>query len=81
LENEGEIHVDAILLAAGRRPNVEALLLHLASYAMHFGATVDDLPTLHHYHPTLAEMIPSLAQRVVAELDGERGHLLAQAPG
>ncbi len=46
------------------------LLIHLASYAMHFGATVEDLLALHHYHPTLAEMIPSLAQRAVSELDG-----------
>jgi dihydrolipoamide dehydrogenase len=44
------------------------LLVHLVSYAMHFGATVDDLLALHHYHPTLAEMIPSLAQKVVTEL-------------
>jgi dihydrolipoamide dehydrogenase len=46
------------------------VLIHLASYAMHFGATVDDLVTLHHYHPTLAEMIPSLAQSAIAALDG-----------
>jgi dihydrolipoamide dehydrogenase len=36
------------------------LLIHLISYAMHFGATVDDL---------LAEMIPSLAQRIVRDLE------------
>ncbi len=46
------------------------LLVHLASYAMHFGATVEDLLALHHYHPTLAEMIPSLAQKAVTELEG-----------
>jgi dihydrolipoamide dehydrogenase len=46
------------------------LLVHLASYAIHFGATVDDLLALHHYHPTLAEMFPSLAKQAVAELDG-----------
>jgi dihydrolipoamide dehydrogenase len=53
------------------------LVIHLASYAMHFGATVDDLLALHHYHPTLAEMIPSLAQRAIAELDGEGEHVPA----
>ncbi|HEX3344674.1 MAG TPA: FAD-dependent oxidoreductase [Polyangiaceae bacterium] len=46
------------------------LLVHLASYAMHFGATVDDLLALQHYHPTLAEMLPSLAQKAVTALDG-----------
>lgn len=45
------------------------LLIHLIAYAMHFGATVDDLLDLHHYHPTLAEMIPSLAQRIVSDLE------------
>jgi pyruvate/2-oxoglutarate dehydrogenase complex dihydrolipoamide dehydrogenase (E3) component len=45
------------------------LLIHLLSYAMHFGATVDDLLDLHHYHPTLTEMIPSLAQRIVVDLE------------
>ena len=56
------------------------LVIHLVSYAMHFGATVDDLLALHHYHPTLAEMIPSLAQRAVVELDGgecTRGEIAA----
>jgi dihydrolipoamide dehydrogenase len=55
------------------------LLVHLVSYAIHFGATVDGLLALHHYHPTLAEMIPSLAQKAVATLDGEctRGDVAA----
>jgi dihydrolipoamide dehydrogenase len=46
------------------------VLIHLVSYAMHFGATVDDVLALQHYHPTLAEMLPSLAQKAVADLDG-----------
>jgi dihydrolipoamide dehydrogenase len=46
------------------------LLIHLASYAIHFGATIEDLLALHHYHPTLAEMFPSLARCAVRELDG-----------
>lgn len=57
------------------------LLIHLLAYALHFRATVDDLLALHHYHPTLAEMIPSLAHGIVAELD--RRHCLEAevAPG
>jgi len=58
------------------------LLIHLASYALQFGATVDDLIALHHYHPTLAEMIPSLAQKVIAELEDKectRGDIAASA--
>jgi len=31
---------------------------------------VDTLTELHHYHPTLAEMIPSLAQAIIRDLDG-----------
>jgi dihydrolipoamide dehydrogenase len=46
------------------------VLIHLASYAIHFGATVDDVLALQHYHPRLAEMLPSLAQKAVADLDG-----------
>jgi dihydrolipoamide dehydrogenase len=45
------------------------LLIHLLSYAMQFGATVDDLLGLHHYHPTLAEMVPSLARIAAVRLD------------
>jgi pyruvate/2-oxoglutarate dehydrogenase complex dihydrolipoamide dehydrogenase (E3) component len=45
------------------------LLVHLASYALHFGATVDDLLALQHCHPTLAEMFPSLARLAIEELD------------
>lgn len=47
------------------------LLVHLISYAMHFAATVDDLLNLHHYHPTLVEMIPSLARLAVEQLHGK----------
>jgi dihydrolipoamide dehydrogenase len=46
------------------------LLIHLASYAIHFGATVEDLLALNHYHPTLAEIFPSLARCAAQELDG-----------
>jgi len=45
------------------------VLIHLAAYALRFEATVDDLLTLPHYHPTVAEMFPSLAERIVAKLD------------
>ncbi len=46
------------------------VLIHLASYAIHFGATIEDVLALQHYHPTLAEMLPSLAQKAVTDLDG-----------
>lgn len=46
------------------------LLIHLLGYAIQLGATVDTLTELHHYHPSLAEMIPSLAQLVIRDLDG-----------
>ena len=62
-------------------PNAD-LLVHLASYAMELGATVDRLLALHHYHPTLAEMLASLAQQAVEQLDGAectRGDVAAVA--
>jgi pyruvate/2-oxoglutarate dehydrogenase complex dihydrolipoamide dehydrogenase (E3) component len=46
------------------------LLIHMLAYAIQLGATVDTLTELHHYHPTLAEMIPSLAQAAIREIDG-----------
>jgi len=46
------------------------LLIHMVGYAIQLGATVDTLVELHHYHPTLAEMIPSLAQLIIRDLDG-----------
>ena len=46
------------------------LLIHLLGYAIQLDASVDTLTELHHYHPTLAEMIPSLAQAIIRDLDG-----------
>ena len=46
------------------------VLIHLVSYAIQLDASVDTLTELHHYHPTLAEMIPSLAQAIIRDLDG-----------
>lgn len=56
------------------------LLVHLLAYAMHFEATVDDLLALHHYHPTLAEMIPSLARIAIGDLDRRECDEAAVAP-
>ncbi|GAC1352865.1 MAG: dihydrolipoyl dehydrogenase [Polyangiales bacterium] len=50
------------------------LLIHLIAYAMHFGGSVDDLVAMNHYHPTLAEMIPSLAQNIIGQLEKRHCH-------
>ncbi len=72
---------DSRKLLGGQIVGPEAdVLIHLVSYAMLLGATVDDVLGLHHYHPTLAEMIPSLAQKIVSDLDGlecSRGEIAA----
>lgn len=47
------------------------LLIHMVSYAMQSGGKVEDLIRMHHYHPTLAEMIPAVAREVVRGMGGD----------